>query len=670
VILATCVGAGNRLLKEHMFDYVVIDEAAQGLEACCWIPMLRAEPHGGVCVLAGDHLQLPPTIKSKHAEINGLGVTLFERLIQDPNDRFGPFCRLLNTQYRMNALISNWASKQLYAGKLVSHDSVAAHSLSDLIHGKSAAALATSTTAAAITIPVLLLLDTAGCDMDESSCLGGSHRNDYEADIVYRHVCMLVRCGISPTDIGVITPYNGQLDLLKQALLNRNAAEEASGGSQSRDENAVDLEGVEIRTIDGFQGGEKECIILSLVRSNSRHEVGFLGDNRRINVAVTRAKRHLCVVCDSATCGSDRFINTLVTHLSANGEHRCMQEYGVLDTPELWFSGDDGYSAEVPGDEAGETGTSAAVDGSANTVRPKKTDKSASAPQRKKPAVAPQVGNKKPHSLSSSTALKAGDVGDAARPQTLVSEIEATLGDFASGAIQGGILRVAGETLVIIEPIDLNTSVNSLPSGKAFARRLLRFPTTLSSYHRKVIHDVATTLGLQHRSLGSKVEGNNRFIEVATTLEAFCLCDCSPIYSFTLTQPSATIVSQQAAATEPRNEADGEAGSEHFGTANDFSVLGSNDDDKDDEENNEDPTAAGGAAEVTESKKKKKKKSKSQQEAAKEQQRQQQLQHEAEKPKFYVSEERKKAMNAIATASKKGNSEMEAVEAAIAANEV
>jgi hypothetical protein len=192
-----------------------------------------------------------------------------------------------------------------------------------------------------------------------------------------------------------------------------------------------------------------------------------------------------------------------------------------------------------------------------------------------------------------------------------------------------------------MEPIDLNTSVNSLPSDQAFAHRLLRFPTTLSSFHRKVIHDVATTLGLQHRSLGSKVEGNNRFIEVATTLEAFRLCDCSPIYSFTLTQPSASIAPQQAAATEPRDDADAEAGSEHFGTANDFSVLGSNDDDKDDEEDNEDLTAANGNTEATESKKKKKKKSKSQQEAAKEQQRQQQLQQEAEKPKFLIEVMRK-----------------------------
>jgi ATP-dependent RNA/DNA helicase IGHMBP2 len=104
VILCTCIGASSHLLKSYEFDMVVVDEAAQGIEAACWIPLLL----GRKCVLAGDHCQLPPTVKSDEAAKRGLAVTLFERVILD--QRFAPVVKLLDTQYRMNALISDWAS--------------------------------------------------------------------------------------------------------------------------------------------------------------------------------------------------------------------------------------------------------------------------------------------------------------------------------------------------------------------------------------------------------------------------------------------------------------------------------------------------------------------------------------------------------------------------------
>ena len=357
------------MLKDIEFDYVIIDEAAQGLEASCWIPMMR----GRRCVLAGDHLQLPPTIKSKVAESKGLGITLFERAINDPTQRFSEYSKMLDTQYRMNALISNWASTQLYSSKLLSHESVASHTLADLIGARTSssrsalqltaaidmsedvtfsASVDTSPTIAAgiehvnaaikhsgsaqapsvVVIPVLLLLDTADCGMNEEQCQGGTHKNIHEAELVLKHVRMLVRCGISPSQIGVITPYNGQLEVLKQLLLpssyeNSIGMPSSSSSSsfatsqqqqQQHGEGIMDLQGIEIRTVDGFQGGEKECIIFSLVRSNDRREVGFLGDNRRINVGVTRAKRHLCVVSDTNTCGNDPFIYTLLNHMSIN----------------------------------------------------------------------------------------------------------------------------------------------------------------------------------------------------------------------------------------------------------------------------------------------------------------------------------------------------------------
>jgi len=108
VILCTCIGASSKLLRDCDFDMVVIDEAAQGIEAACWIPILK----GKKCVLAGDHCQLPPTVKSKQAVQGGLAVTLFERIIRDR--RFESVVKLLDTQYRMNALISDWASSGVH----------------------------------------------------------------------------------------------------------------------------------------------------------------------------------------------------------------------------------------------------------------------------------------------------------------------------------------------------------------------------------------------------------------------------------------------------------------------------------------------------------------------------------------------------------------------------
>jgi superfamily I DNA and/or RNA helicase len=165
VVLSTCVGAATKLLKDVKFDLVVIDESAQALEASCWIPILK----GSKVVLAGDHKQLAPTIKSKMAEKQGLAVTLFERIIQ--NNLFDKCVRLLNMQYRMNSLISDWASECSYGGNLISDKSVANHVLNDL----------NPTNEDLLECPVVLVLDTAGSDYAEESCNEGSHRNFREA---------------------------------------------------------------------------------------------------------------------------------------------------------------------------------------------------------------------------------------------------------------------------------------------------------------------------------------------------------------------------------------------------------------------------------------------------------------------------------------------------------
>jgi ATP-dependent RNA/DNA helicase IGHMBP2 len=157
------------------------------------------------------------------------------------------------------------------------------------------------------TCPVLLL-DTAGCGLEETaSDDDASKANPGEAAIVARHVENLLAAGVATAQIGVVTPYNAQVQLLRERLARHD--------------------GLEVSTVDGFQGREKEAIVLSLVRSNSDGQVGFLADARRLNVAVTRARRHVCVVGDSATLAHDAFLAGLVEYCQINGEYRSAWEY-------------------------------------------------------------------------------------------------------------------------------------------------------------------------------------------------------------------------------------------------------------------------------------------------------------------------------------------------------
>ena len=286
VICATLSGALSNSLRDQSFDVVVIDEAAQALEAACWGAILK----GRKVVLAGDHLQLPPTVMSDEAAKKGLSETLFAR-VHAKWHGIG-VARMLTTQYRMNRNIMQWASDELYEGKLVAADSVAEHRLEGAGTG---------------TTPVLILVDTAGCDMEEH-CEeeGDSTDNPGEAAAVMALVRRLIKSGAAqPEDIGVITPYSAQVGVLRDL--------------RAADDNLAKLE---ISTVDGFQGREKEAIIISAVRSNEQGEVGFLSDARRMNVAVTRARRHCCLVCDTETVGRrDAFMQRLVEHFEQHGEY-------------------------------------------------------------------------------------------------------------------------------------------------------------------------------------------------------------------------------------------------------------------------------------------------------------------------------------------------------------
>lgn len=294
VVLTTLTGAVSRKLENISFDMVIIDEAAQALEIACWIALLK----GSRCILAGDHLQLPPTIQSVEAEKKGLGRTLFERLADLYGDEV---MSMLTVQYRMHELIMNWSSKELYNSKITAHPSVAAHMLSDLDDVKKSSS----------TESTLLLIDTAGCDMEEKKDEEDSTMNEGEAEVAISHAKRLVNSGVQASDIGIITPYAAQVVLLKMMKNNDDK-----------------LKDMEISTVDGFQGREKEAIIISMARSNSKKEVGFLSDRRRMNVAVTRARRHCCLVCDTETVTSDKFLKRLIEYFEENGEYLSASEYG------------------------------------------------------------------------------------------------------------------------------------------------------------------------------------------------------------------------------------------------------------------------------------------------------------------------------------------------------
>ncbi|GAA0151831.1 DNA metabolism protein [Lithospermum erythrorhizon] len=293
VILTTLTGALTRKLDGNSFDLVIIDEAAQALEVACWIALLK----GSRCILAGDHLQLPPTIQSVEAEEKGLGRTLFERLA----DLYGDgITSMLTVQYRMHELIMNWSSKELYDSKIEAYPRVAAHMLTDL----------EGVTKSSATEHTLLLIDIAGCDMEEKKDEEGSTLNEGEAEVAIAHAKRLVLSGVQASDIGIITPYAAQVVQLRML--------------RSKEDKLKDME---ISTVDGFQGREKEAIIISMVRSNSKNEVGFLSDRRRMNVAVTRARRQCCLVCDTETVSSDKFLKRLVEYFEENAEYLSASEY-------------------------------------------------------------------------------------------------------------------------------------------------------------------------------------------------------------------------------------------------------------------------------------------------------------------------------------------------------
>lgn len=294
VIAATLVGCQHHTVRKLRFHTAVIDEAGQALEPACWIPVLKAEK----LVMAGDHFQLPPTIKSKEAERKGLGLTLLEKSIAlHPGS-----VSLLEEQYRMHETIMGYSSRVFYEDRLKAHASVAGRVL---FPGDAP----------------LSFVDTAGCGFEEKLD-GTSSTNPEEAEFVFKHVKGLVaRLKTHYSDnafpgIAVISPYKQQLVLLKEQLL-------------QSPELAPYLGKIAVNTIDSFQGQERDIVYISMTRSNTEGEIGFLADIRRMNVAMTRARKKLVVVGDSATLCQFPFYRDFVAYAGHCDAYQSAWEFAI-----------------------------------------------------------------------------------------------------------------------------------------------------------------------------------------------------------------------------------------------------------------------------------------------------------------------------------------------------
>ena len=289
VITATLVGANHYTIRHLRYDTVVIDEAGQALEPACWIPILKAQK----VIMAGDHCQLPPTIKSEEAARGGLSVTLMEKMVA----RHPEAVTMLKEQYRMNETIADFPSKEFYEDRLTAHPSVAHHQL-------------------APDEEPLLFIDTAGCGFEEV-WEGTSVSNPEEAAFAVKHLSILVN-HIKPLysevpfpTVAVISPYRHQVEVLKEAVAS-----------------TPDLPPtISVNTIDSFQGQERDVVYISLVRSNPDSVIGFLSEIRRMNVAMTRARKKLVVIGDSGTLSQHAFYADFISYTQEKDAYKSAWEF-------------------------------------------------------------------------------------------------------------------------------------------------------------------------------------------------------------------------------------------------------------------------------------------------------------------------------------------------------
>lgn len=291
VITATLVGANHYTIKQRKFETVVIDEAAQSIEPACWIPILKAKK----LIMAGDHYQLPPTIKSSETA-KELSVTLMEKVVKLQEDSVV----LLEEQYRMHQLIMGFSSKEFYDDQLKAHSSVADH----------------------VIFPcddAFVFIDTAGCGFDEKQ-EGSGLSNPEEAAFLLKHLGEYVQqlkdhysSAIFPS-IAVIAPYRHQVELLKESVLSGTSLQYVGPY-------------ISVNTIDSFQGQERDVVYIGLTRSNADNAIGFLSETRRMNVAMTRARKKLVMIGDSSTLSQFSFYDDLIQYAQQHDVYKSAWEF-------------------------------------------------------------------------------------------------------------------------------------------------------------------------------------------------------------------------------------------------------------------------------------------------------------------------------------------------------
>jgi superfamily I DNA and/or RNA helicase len=292
VITATLVGANHYTIRHLQYHTVVIDEAGQALEPASWVPILKAQK----LVMAGDHCQLPPTIKSTEAAQKGLNTTLMEKCVGLHPEAVV----LLQEQYRMHEIIMGFSSREFYTGQLQAHHSVAHH----------------------LVFPgdqPLVFIDTAGCGFEEK-WEGTSISNPEEAGFLLKHLRHFVNglrtvysAGEFP-GIGVISPYRHQVELLKEIVLTADSLQDV-------------VKAITVNTIDSFQGQERDIVYISMTRSNADSTIGFLSDVRRMNVAMTRARKKLVVIGDSATLSQANFYADFIAYAQEHNAYVSAWEF-------------------------------------------------------------------------------------------------------------------------------------------------------------------------------------------------------------------------------------------------------------------------------------------------------------------------------------------------------
>ena len=284
VIACTLVGSANRLLSGQKFGTLFIDEAAQALEAACWIPIRKADR----VILAGDHCQLPPTVKAPEALRAGLGHTLMQTIVKNKPDTVS----LLKLQYRMNDEIMRFSSEWFYGGMLQSAPEVKYRSILDF------------------DTPIEWI-NTEGLDCNEEFIGENYGRiNKSEAELSIEQLKGYItkigreRFLDERIDVGMISPYKAQVQYLRRLVRNDAFFKPYR-------------QAITINTVDGFQGQERDVILISLVRANEEGQIGFLNDLRRMNVAITRARMKLIILGDASTLTRHAFYKKLYTYIES-----------------------------------------------------------------------------------------------------------------------------------------------------------------------------------------------------------------------------------------------------------------------------------------------------------------------------------------------------------------